>query len=253
MTRLEELEKLINEQTSIVKDAKTAAMVASESYETEIKKTITAFLSAVAPVRVWVSARGYSASGRVDLAETNKTLFDFYYDTEYGTNDYRLTVNIGTCGSFGIRDEAEVLKYRVFSAFLDNFEEIEKVFKNTGNLYELVKDYYSKETVLHTYTHEKQEIERAIENQKIIDTIQVGNYYKNIHYRWYNRSSNGYKDYKYVKLSSLTKKSANLDVGNICSNGWQACDTYRMNKEAFFDAVIHGSLVQVDPEVERFK
>lgn len=257
MTRLEELNVLIDNQSIAVNEARTAVRVVEETYEEEIKKTITAFLSAVAPVKVYMSARGFSASGRVDLAETDKTIFDFYYDTEYGTKEYRLTVNIGTCGSFGIKDEAEILKYRVFSAFLDNFEEIEKVFKNTGTLYDLVSAYYAKDNVLSTYMREKQEIERKAQEQKIIDLIKVGNIYINVNYRWYNKSG-GFKGYKYVKLVSLTEKSANLEVGYInpkgsYSEGWGMRDTYRMNKQEFFKDIIYGRLKETTVEAEMLK
>lgn len=133
MTRLEELEGLISKQELVVKDRRTTYKVIAEIYEERVKNTIEALLSAVAPVKCYISASDYRVSGRVELklGDSNDEYgsgFEFYYDTHHLSTDpdkYFLTVNIGTCGSFGIDDEHQFAKYRVFAQFLDSFQDME--------------------------------------------------------------------------------------------------------------------------------
>ena len=267
MTRLEELEVLISKQELVVKDHLTTYKVVAEMYEERVKKTIEALLAAVAPVKCYISASGYRVSGRVDLKlddpnDSYGSGFDFYYDTHHLSADpdkYFLTVNIGTCGSFGIDNEHQFAKYRVFGQFLDNFKDMEATFaEGFETLVETTSLYYKEQGKLESLTREKRDIERQIEEQKITDSIKPGNLYINNRYRWYSKNESGFKGYKYVKLVSLTEKSANLEVGYInpigsYHEGWGMCDTYRMNKQDFFDAVIHGRLKEttLDAELNR--
>lgn len=262
MTRLEELEELISKQEPVVKDKHTAYKTVADAYEERVKKTIEALLSAVAPVTCYVSATGYRVSGRVDLKlnDANNSYgsgFDFYYDTHHFSEDpdkYFLTVNIGTCGSFGIDDEEQFAKYRVFAQFLDSFKDMEDTFKEGFDLLtETCSAYYKEQSKLENLTREKREIERKAEEQKTIDSIKPGTLYVNSRYTWYSRNSSGFKGYKYVKLISLTEKSANLEVGYVnhrWQDNWEASDTYRMNKQEFFEAVIHGRLKETTIEAE---
>ena len=262
MTRLEELEGLISKQELVVKERRTAYIVIAEIYEERVKKTIEALLSAVAPVKCYISASGYRVSGRVDLKlddpnESYGTGFDFYYDTHHISSDpdkYFLTVNIGTCGSFGIDNEHQFAKYRVFAQFLDNFKDMEATFvEGFETLVETTSLFYREQGKLDNLTREKRDIERQLEEQKTLDTIKPGNLYLNNRYRWYSKNESGFKGYKYVKLVSLTEKSANLEVGYVnerWENNWEAPDTYRMNKQEFFDAVIHGRLKETTIEAE---
>lgn len=262
MTRLEELEELISKQEPVVKEKRAAYKAVADAYEERVKKTIEALLSAVAPVTCYVSATGYRVSGRVDLKldDPNHSYgsgFDFYYDTNHFSDDpdkYVLTVNIGTCGSFGIDDEEQFAKYRVFAQFLDSFKDMEDTFKEGFDLLtETCSTYYKERGKLENLTREKREIERKAEEQKTIDSIKPGTLYINSRYTWYSRNSSGFKGYKYVKLVSLTEKSANLEVGYVnhrWENNWEASDTYRMNKQEFFEAVIHGRLKETTIEAE---
>ena len=234
MTRLEELEVLISKQELVVKDRRTAYKVIAEIYEERVKKTIEALLAAVAPVKCYISASGYRVSGRVDLKlddpnESYETGFDFYYDTHHLSSDsdkYFLTVNIGTCGSFGIDNEHQFAKYRVFAQFLDNFKDMEATFaEGFETLVETTSLFYREQGKLESLTREKRDIERQIEEQKTIDLIKPGNLYINNRYRWYSKNESGFKGYKYVKLISLTEKSANLEVGYVnerWENNWEA-------------------------------
>ena len=254
MTRLEELKVLISKQEVVVNDQRTAYKTVANAYESRIEKTIEALLSVVAPVKGHVSASGYRVSGRVDIKLDNsednyRSGFDFYYDTHHISSDpdkYFLTVNIGTCGSFGIDDEEQFAKYRIFAQFLDNFSDMEATFAEGFNaLTEATSLYYQEQGKLENLTREKRDIERKAEEQKTIDAIKLGTLYINTNYRWYSRNSSGFKGYRLVKLISLTEKSANLEVGYTNpreNNGWEARETYRMNKQEFFDAVIYGRL-----------
>lgn len=264
MTRLEELEELISKQEAVVKEKHAAYKAVADAYEERVKKTIEALLSAVAPVTCYISASGYSVSGRVDLklGDPNNSYgsgFDFYYNDHYSRTEpdkYFLTVNIGTCGSFGLDDEEQFAKYRVFAQFLDSFKEMEDTFaEGFETLTETCSLYYSEESKLESLTREKREIERKAEEQKTIDQIKLGTLYVNSRYTWYSKNSSGFKGYKYVKLVSLTEKSANLEVGYInpigsYHEGWSMCDTYRMNKQEFFDAILHGRLKETTLEAE---
>lgn len=262
MTRLEELEELISKQEAVVKEKHAAYKAVADAYEERVKKTIEALLSAVAPVTCYVSATGYRVSGRVDLKldDPNHSYgsgFDFYYDTHHFSEDpdkYFLTVNIGTCGSFGIDDEEQFAKYKVFAQFLDSFKDMEDAFKEGFDLLtEACSAYYKEQSKLENLTREKREIERKAEEQKTIDSIKPGTLYVNSRYTWYSRNSSGFKGYKYVKLISLTEKSANLEVGYVnhrWQDNWEASDTYRMNKQEFFEAVIHGRLKETTIEAE---
>ena len=265
MTRLEELEVLISKQEAVVNDQRAAYKTVANAYESRIEKTIEALLNAVAPVKCHISAAGYSVSGRVDLKldDSNNSYssgFDFYYDTHHISSDpdkYFLTVNIGTCGSFGIDDEEQFAKYRVFAQFLDNFSDMEATFAEGFNaLTEATSLYYQEQGKLEKLTREKRDIERKAEEQKTIDTIKLGTLYINTRYRWYSKNSSGFKGYRLVKLISLTEKSANLEVGYVNHrerDDWEACDTYRMNKQEFFDAVVHGILKETTTEAELAK
>ena len=255
MTRLEELDILIKEQEVVVKEKRAAYKNVADAYAERIKKTIEALLAAVAPVTCYVSASGYSVSGRVDLKldDSNNSYgsgFDFYYDT----HNFELTVNIGTCGSFGINDKEQFAKYRVFSQFLDSFKDMEETFaEGCETLVETTSLFYKEQGKLESLTREQYDLDRQIANQKTIDSIKPGNLYINNHYRWYSKNESGFKGYKYVKLVSLTEKSANLEVGyvNACwENNWEAPDTYRMNKQEFFEAVIYGRLRETTIETE---
>jgi hypothetical protein len=265
MTRLEELEELISKQEVVASDKHAAYKKVADAYEDRVKKTIEALLSAVAPVTCYVSATGYRVSGRVDLKldgpnHSYGSGFDFYYDTHHFSEDpdkYFLTVNIGTCGSFGIDDEEQFAKYRVFAQFLDSFKDMEDTFKEGFDLLtETCSAYYKEQGKLENLTREKREIERKAEEQKTIDSIKPGTLYVNSRYTWYSRNSSGFKGYKYVKLVSLTEKSANLEVGYVnhrWQDNWEASDTYRMNKQEFFEAVIHGRLKETTIEAELSK
>ena len=265
MTRLEELEGLISKQELVVKEKRTAYKVIAEVYEERIKKTIEALLSAVAPVKCYISASGYRVSGRVDLKlddpkDSYGSGFDFYYDDHHLSEDpdkYFLTVNIGTCGSFGVENEKEFAKYRVFAQFLDSFKDIEASFvEGFDTLVETTSLYYREQGKLENLTREKHDIERQIEDQKTLDLIKPGNLYVNTRYRWFSKNDSGFKGYKYVKLISLTEKSANLEVGYVNArweNNWEAPDTYRMNKQEFFEAVLHGRLKETTFEAELAK
>lgn len=233
-------------------------------YEERVKNTIEALLSAVAPVKCSISASDYRVSGRVELklGDSNDEYgsgFEFYYDTHHLSTDpdkYFLTANIGTCGSFGIDDEHQFAKYRVFAQFLDSFKDMEATFEEGfATLVETTSLFYREQGKLENLTREKHDIERKIEEQKTIDTIKPGNLYVNSRYRWYSKKESGFMGYKYVKLVSLTEKSANLEVGYINSigsyhEGWGMCDTYRMNEQDFLDAVLHGRLKETTMEAE---
>ena len=266
MTRLEELEELISKQELAVNDKRIASKAIADAYAEKIKKTIEALLNVVAPVNCYISAPGFSVSGRVDLKledpyDSYGSGFEFYYDTPSCCEDkdkYCLTVNIGTCGSFGIDNEAQFAKYKVFTQFLDNFKEIEETFADGfDTVKEAISLYYTGLAKLNTLTHEKHELERQIENQKILELIKPDNLYINTHYIWYSKNASGFKGYKYVKLISLTEKSANLEVGCInpkgnYNEGWNSRDTYRMNKQDFFDAVLYGRLKETTLEAEMY-
>ncbi len=265
MTRLEELEVLISKQKAVVNDRQAAYKAVAEAYEERVKKTIEFMLSTVAPSTCYVSASGYRVSGRVDvkLDDSNNSYssgFDFSYDTNHLSSDpdkYFLTVNIGTCGSFGIEDEDQFAKYRVFAQFLNNFNDIETTFaEGFSVLTEATSLYYQERSKLESLTREKRDIERKAEEQKTIDTIKPGTLYINTRYRWYSRNSSGFKGYRLVKLISLTEKSANLEVGYVNhreDDGWEARDTYRMNKQEFFNAVIYGRLKETTISAELSK
>ena len=116
--------------------------------------------------------------------------------------------------------------------------------------------YYQEQSKLENLTREKHDIERKAEEQKTIDTIKLGTLYINTRYRWYSKNSSGFKGYRLVKLISLTEKSANLEVGYATpmeSDGWEARETYRMNKQEFFYAVIHGRLKETTIDAELSK
>lgn len=265
MTRLEELEVLISKQKAVVNDRQAAYKAVAEAYEERVKKIIESVLSTVAPVTCYVSASGYRISGRIDVKLDNSNSsyssgFDFYYDTNHLSSDpdkYFLTVNIGTCGSFGIEDEDQFAKYRVFAQFLDNFNYIEATFAEGFNaLTEATSLYYQERSKLENLTREKRDIERKTEEQKTIDAIKPGTLYINTRYRWYSRNSGGFKGYRFVKLISLTEKSANLEVGYVNhreNDDWEVRDTYRMNKQEFFNAVIYGRLKETTIEAELSK
>lgn len=265
MTRLEELNVLISKQEVVVNDQRAAYKTVANAYEIRIEKTIEALLNVVAPVKCHISASGYRVSGRVDIKlddsdDSYRSGFDFYYDTHHLSSDpdkYFLTVNIGSCGSFGIDNEEQFAKYRVFAHFLDNFNDIEATFaEGFSVLTEATSLYYQEQSKLENLTREKRDIERKAEEQKTIDTIKLGTLYINTRYHWYSRNSSGFKGYRLVKLISLTEKSANLEVGYINpreNDGWEARETYRMNKQEFFYAVIHGRLKETTIEAELSK
>ena len=264
MTRLEELEELISKQELVVNDKRIASKAVADTYAEKIKKTIEALLNVIAPINCYVSTSGFSVSGRVDLKlddhyDSYGSGFEFYYDTPSFCKDkgkYCLTVNIGTCGSFGIDNEVQFAKYKVFTQFLDNFKEIEETFADGfDTIKEATSLYYIELDKLDTLTHEKRELERQIESQKILELIKPDNLYINTQYLWYSKNASGFKGYKYVKLISLTEKSANLEVGYInpkghYNEGWNSQDTYRMNKQDFFDAVLYGKLKETTLEAE---
>lgn len=264
MTRLEELEELISKQEVVVQDKLRAYKTAADAYEERVKKTIEALLSAVAPVTCYVSATGYRVSGRVDLKldSANNSYgsgFDFYYDTHHFSDNpdtYFLTVNIGTCGSFGIDDEEQFAKYRVFAQFLDSFKDMEDTFKEGfDTLKKVTSIYYEERGKLESFKHEVNDIERKTEEQKKLDLVKPGNLYINTRYCWYSKNASGFKGYKYVLLINLTEKSANLEVGYVnpigsYHEGWHMQETYRMNKQEFFDAILHGRLKETTLEAE---
>ena len=264
MTRLEELKDLIEKQEVVVQDKLRAYKTTADAYEERVKKTIEALLNPTTPVTCHVSASGYSVSGRVDLKldtpnHSYGSGFDFYYDTHHFSEDpdkYFLTVNIGTCGSFGIDDEEQFAKYRVFTCFLDNFKDMEATFaEDFETLKNVTSTYYEERGKLESFKHEVSDIERKTEEQKKLDLVKPGNLYINTRYRWYSKNASGFKGYKYVLLINLTEKSANLEVGYVnpigsYHEGWHMQETYRMNKQEFFDAILHGRLKETTLEAE---
>ncbi len=214
---------------------------------------------------------GYRVGGRVDLKlddpnDVYDSGFEFYYDTHHLSADldkYFLTVNIGTCGSFGIDNEHQFARYRVFAQFLDSFKDMEATFEEGfETLVETTSLFYREQSKLKNLNREKRDIERQIKNQKIIDTIKLGNLYLIKRDRWHSKNESGFKDRTYVKLISLTEKSANLEVGYIMLDGkipgklqtlikfQTLIECCEMNKQEFFDAVIHGRLKETTIEAE---
>jgi len=258
MERLQELQNLIDAQSLKVKECRTAYSVVADLYENKIVEAITKVLNPITQVKVIVSTSGYSTSGSINLLvdddKCHHSCFDFYYDCRYGENEYKLKVNIGTCGSFGIDDKEQFTKYRLFTEFLNNFEEIENAFKDNTSLIETTKILYHEQNILDKYNREVYEIEKEQKENELKKSVKAGNFYKNKNYHWY-RKCQSFKGYEYIRVVGFTNKSANLEVGRInpkgCyDEGWRDQDTYRMNIDEFYNAVINGSLVQVDPAVE---
>ena len=226
MNRLEELEILIDAQQKKADDAWRPLHDKLEAINEEFNAKVNLVVQAVAKnaKSTFRMSDLLEGSGRVELYDENDKRifasdFDMYFSTHY-TDDrkYHLSYNVGTSGSFDRQNTSQFDRYRILGAALDHMQEWEDyLISKVEELKPLKETYWKEDRTFEKLVDEKREIEENQKKAAVLATIQVGNLYRDINYRWYNRKS-GLKGYPVCKLVELTNKLAKLEVGTLNEN-----------------------------------
>lgn len=266
MTRLEELDILIEAQNKATEAAWAPFKALIDSINTEFNAKVDSALQVIDP-----TAKSYfhlsdllEGGGSVDQLDAagNRIFaggFSMYFSSYYSDNHaYHLSFNVGTCGSFTKEDKVQYNRYRILSEALDHAAEWEDyLISAIEKMRPLKTAFWNAENVRDKLEREKRTI---IEDQKRAASdasIVIGKCYVNKCYNAWNHAENKiFKGCKAAKLMEIQNKRVLLEVGHISEwnpttkqydsnyKEFVSQDTYLMNKEDFYRGVYQGSIVE---------
>lgn len=103
---------------------------------------------------------------------------------QFGEEEDRIFLNVGTCGSFTIKDEAQIKKYEIVTNFWKNYNKYSEVLlKAIEELRPYEKEFWNASSKLNSLKSQLEQIEREEETQAILSTINIGDKYE-IKARW---------------------------------------------------------------------
>lgn len=266
MTRLEELDTLIEAQNKVIEEAWAPLKAMMDDINKEFNAKVDLVLQAIDP-----TAKSYfhlsdllEGSGSVEqLDAEGKRIFaggfDMYFSSHYSDDRaYHLSFNVGTCGSFTKEDKVQYNRYRVLSEALDHAAEWEAyLISAIEKMRPLKTAFWNAENVRDKLEREKKSI---IEDQKRAASdasIVIGKYYVNKNYNnWKCTDNKIFKGYRAAKLKEIQNKRVLLEVGYVSEwnpttkqydsdyKEFVSQDTYFKNKEDFYTGVYYGSIVE---------
>lgn len=273
MTRLEELDILIEAQNKVIEAAWNPLKDMMESINTEFNAKVDLALQAIDPTAksCFHLSDLLEGSGSVEqLDEEGNRIFaggfDVYFSSHYTDDrEYHLSFNVGTCGSFTKEDKVQYNRYRILSEALDHAAEWEAyLISAVEKMRPLKTAFWNAENVRDKLEREKRDIIETQKREASDATIVIGKYYVNKHYNAWKRTDNKiFKGYKVAKVKEIQNKRVLLEVGY--SSEWNpetkqydsnykefvSQDTYLMNKEDFYQGVYYGSIVETAFNGER--
>ena len=255
MTRLEELDILIEAQNKKVEEAWAPLSALLKDINKEFNAKVDLALQVIDPTAksCFHMSDLLEASGSVEqLDEKGGRIFaggfDMYFSTHYSDDrSYHLSFNVGTCGSFTKEDKVQYNRYMLLGTALEHAAEWEAWLISAVEKVKPLKEvFWQEENTRDKLECEKESIEDDQKKAAILATIKIGNVYKNKNYTWYKKSKD-FKGYSTCKLVEFTNKLAKLAVGSTDTDGnFMEYDTYQMKKEDFENAIYWGRYVRVE-------
>ena len=135
-----------------------------------------------------------------------------------------ITVNSGSCGEFVVLGEQDkhskyqVLKYKLMGMLMTYAEELNNLLNSFD--YTVIKEYYDTHYEIGRLEWEEREMTKAVERQKIIDSIQVGTVYVD---------TQGVK----ITVTKITDKRVYFTI--TYNSGYEITDKYRNKEDVIYN------------------